>query len=75
MDEICFHFGSNLTGPFWWSAVVEELSFLANRIGYYGSPPNGVVLRTLNEFFYGSTNLDFHVYYSLIEDAWENFPL
>lgn len=33
-----------------------------NRLGYYEYVPGYVIKKTLNMFFYGSENLQFHVY-------------
>lgn len=42
------------------SALTDGI--FSNRIGYYCYTSDDVVKRTLREFFYGSTNLDFHGY-------------
>ena len=77
MDDIWINFSDYFLDEFWWVTVVDELPFLANRIGYYGSPPDDLVIRTLDEFFHGSANLDFHAYYELRQDDRDlsSFPL
>lgn len=54
----------------WIDSVVSDdyitnAPVLGNRIGYYSSPQDDVVKRTLDDFFCGSPNLLFHVYYYL----------
>ena len=50
-----------------YSPLLDEPIFL-NRIGDYGYPSDDAIKRTMNEFFYGSSILDFHRYGSLRRD-------
>ena len=54
---------------------VVETAF-TNRIGYYEYPPDKALKLTLEKFFNGSKNLDFHAYYSLLarDDAGNSVP-
>lgn len=46
-----------------------QMAIFLNRVGLYVSPTDSAVRRTLDEFFYGSTDLLLHVYYRIV---WDN---
>lgn len=51
-----------------WVDDLED-GVLTNRIGYFGNPSNSAVLNTIYKFLSGSSDLEFHAYYSIRLDA------
>lgn len=54
---ICAFLDENLP----YTHALQDIVFL-NSVGVYIDPTDVSVIRTLNEFFYGSRNLDLHIY-------------